>query len=159
MLVLTRKAQQQIQIGNNIVITIVRVKGQSVRVGIEAPQDVRVIRGELQFDGELSLEVESENESQEAAVSNSAESRDAGQPRTASSLKSKVAAVTERVRVDAFQTEDRGDRRESFNPADHRMQMTGNSRESSRAYESPRAQVISGRATLPMSSLGRINPR
>jgi carbon storage regulator CsrA len=47
MLVLTRKTQQQIQIGNNITITIVRVTGQSVRVGIEAPQEVRVIRGEL----------------------------------------------------------------------------------------------------------------
>ena len=47
MLVLTRKTQQQIHIGDNITITIVRVKGQSVRVGIEAPQDVRVIRGEL----------------------------------------------------------------------------------------------------------------
>ena len=47
MLVLTRKTQQQIQIGNNITITIVRVTGQSVRVGIEAPQEVRVLRGEL----------------------------------------------------------------------------------------------------------------
>ena len=47
MLVLTRKTQEKIQIGDNITITIVRVKGQSVRVGIEAPQDVRVIRGEL----------------------------------------------------------------------------------------------------------------
>jgi carbon storage regulator CsrA len=47
MLVLTRKTQEKIQIGDNITITIVRVKGQAVRVGIEAPQDVRVIRGEL----------------------------------------------------------------------------------------------------------------
>jgi carbon storage regulator CsrA len=47
MLVLTRKTQQQIQIGNNITITIVRVTGQAVRVGIEAPEEVRVIRSEL----------------------------------------------------------------------------------------------------------------
>lgn len=47
MLVLTRKAAQQIQIGNNIVITILHVKGQTVRVGIEAPRDVRVIRSEI----------------------------------------------------------------------------------------------------------------
>jgi carbon storage regulator CsrA len=47
MLVLTRKPQQRIQIGDKITITIVRVTGQSVRVGIEAPQDVRVVRGEL----------------------------------------------------------------------------------------------------------------
>lgn len=47
MLVLTRKTQQQIQIGENIVITILHVKGQAVRVGIEAPRDVRVIRAEI----------------------------------------------------------------------------------------------------------------
>jgi carbon storage regulator CsrA len=47
MLVLTRKVQEQIQVGNDITITIIRVKGQSVRVGIEAPRDVRVMRSEL----------------------------------------------------------------------------------------------------------------
>jgi carbon storage regulator CsrA len=47
MLVLTRKTQEKIQIGENITITILRVKGQAVRVGIDAPRDVRVIRSEL----------------------------------------------------------------------------------------------------------------
>jgi carbon storage regulator CsrA len=47
MLVLTRKVKQQIQIGDNIVITILHVKGQSVRVGIEAPRQLRVIRSEI----------------------------------------------------------------------------------------------------------------
>jgi carbon storage regulator CsrA len=47
MLVLTRKTQQQIKIGSNITITIVRVTGQAVRVGIEAPEEIRVVRGEL----------------------------------------------------------------------------------------------------------------
>ncbi|HVX61485.1 MAG TPA: carbon storage regulator [Pirellulales bacterium] len=47
MLVLTRKTQQQIQIGENIVITILHVKGQAVRVGIQAPRDIRVIRSEI----------------------------------------------------------------------------------------------------------------
>lgn len=47
MLVLTRKKQEQIQIGDNVTITIVRIKGNTVRVGIEAPDDVRVARGEL----------------------------------------------------------------------------------------------------------------
>lgn len=59
MLVLTRKAAQQIQIGNNIVITILHVKGQTVRVGIEAPRDVRVIRSEIKHkeaQGELLAE-------------------------------------------------------------------------------------------------------
>lgn len=47
MLVLTRKSQEKIQIGENITITILRVKGQAVRVGIDAPRDVRVLRTEL----------------------------------------------------------------------------------------------------------------
>lgn len=48
MLVLTRKIQQQIQIGPHITITILQVKGNAVRVGIEAPRDVRIIRRELE---------------------------------------------------------------------------------------------------------------
>jgi carbon storage regulator CsrA len=47
MLVLTRKLQERICIGENITVTVLRVKGQQVRIGIEAPRDVRVIRGEL----------------------------------------------------------------------------------------------------------------
>lgn len=47
MLVLTRKLQEKICIGNDITVTILRVKGQQVRIGIEAPRDVRVVRGEL----------------------------------------------------------------------------------------------------------------
>jgi carbon storage regulator len=47
MLVLTRKARQQIQIGPYVTITILAIKGQAVRVGIEAPKDVSVLRMEL----------------------------------------------------------------------------------------------------------------
>ena len=47
MLVLTRKVQEQINIGHNIKVTIVRIKGHSVRLGIEAPDNVRIVRGEL----------------------------------------------------------------------------------------------------------------
>lgn len=47
MLVLTRKSQQRIRIGDNITISILKVKGNSVSLGIEAPRDVRVVRGEL----------------------------------------------------------------------------------------------------------------
>lgn len=47
MLVLTRKAKEQIVIGENITITLVRIQGNSVRIGIEAPREMRVIRGEL----------------------------------------------------------------------------------------------------------------
>lgn len=48
MLVLTRKPNQQLHIGNDIVITIVKVRGNTIRLGIEAPKDVRVIRSELE---------------------------------------------------------------------------------------------------------------
>ncbi|HEX4132223.1 MAG TPA: carbon storage regulator [Pirellulales bacterium] len=47
MLVLTRKTQQQIQIGDNIRITVLQIKGSSVRIGIEAPRDLNIARGEL----------------------------------------------------------------------------------------------------------------
>ncbi|HWA99334.1 MAG TPA: carbon storage regulator [Pirellulales bacterium] len=47
MLVLTRKTQQQVQIGDNIRITILQIKGSSVRIGIEAPREVRIARTEL----------------------------------------------------------------------------------------------------------------
>jgi carbon storage regulator len=47
MLVLTRKPGQRIQIGPDIVLTIVRVTGGQVRVGIEAPKNVPVYRNEI----------------------------------------------------------------------------------------------------------------
>ena len=47
MLVLSRKQQQEILIGENVRITVLKVKGNTVRLGIEAPKDVRVVRGEL----------------------------------------------------------------------------------------------------------------
>jgi carbon storage regulator CsrA len=47
MLVLTRKLNEQIKIGADITITIVRMKGNTVRIGIDAPKNVRVSRSEL----------------------------------------------------------------------------------------------------------------
>ena len=58
MLVLTRKLQEQIRIGDNVTITVLRVKGQAVRIGIEAPRDVRVIRGELPREGQAATQGE-----------------------------------------------------------------------------------------------------
>ena len=57
MLVLSRKTRQQIRIGDDITVTILLVKGQVVRVGIEAPRDVRVLAAELPvFDDEPATE-------------------------------------------------------------------------------------------------------
>jgi len=48
MLVLSRKQSQRIRVGNSIVVTVVRVSGDKVRIGIEAPDGVRVLREELE---------------------------------------------------------------------------------------------------------------
>jgi carbon storage regulator len=52
MLVLTRKYQEKIRIGDNITITVLRTKGKAVRLGIEAPANVPVVRGELRFESD-----------------------------------------------------------------------------------------------------------
>ena len=47
MLVLSRKAGQQIQIGPDITITVVKLSSGGVRLGIEAPPELAIIREEL----------------------------------------------------------------------------------------------------------------
>jgi carbon storage regulator len=48
MLVLSRKETQRIRLGDSIVVTIVKISGDKVRVGIDAPADVLVLRDELE---------------------------------------------------------------------------------------------------------------
>ena len=59
MLVLSRRESQRIQLGESIVLTIVRVNGDRVRVGIDAPANVRVLRGELEPRGSAQPEATS----------------------------------------------------------------------------------------------------
>ncbi len=47
MLVLTRKSDESIRIGDDIIIRVVEVKGNQVRLGIEAPKRFRIYREEL----------------------------------------------------------------------------------------------------------------
>ncbi len=47
MLVLSRKKNQKIIIDGNIEIEVLQVKGNTIRLGVNAPRDVRVLRGEL----------------------------------------------------------------------------------------------------------------
>ena len=47
MLVLTRKLMEKLYIGDNICVTVVRLEGGQVRLGIEAPREVAVVRAEL----------------------------------------------------------------------------------------------------------------
>jgi carbon storage regulator len=52
MLVLTRKCDEKIRIGDNVTVTVFRIKGKAVTLGIDAPVNIKVIRGELAFDPE-----------------------------------------------------------------------------------------------------------
>ena len=47
MLVLSRKAGERIWIGDDISVTVVRITGGGVRIGIEAPHEMPVVREEL----------------------------------------------------------------------------------------------------------------
>lgn len=46
MLVLTRKINETIQIGENVFIKVVEIRGNRVKLGIQAPPSVEVLRGE-----------------------------------------------------------------------------------------------------------------
>ena len=51
MLVLSRKADERIQIGPDICVTVLSIKGGRVRLGFEAPRNVRISRGDLRICG------------------------------------------------------------------------------------------------------------
>ena len=48
MLVLSRKAGEQLRIGDNVVITVNELHGNRVVLAIDAPPEVRILRGELE---------------------------------------------------------------------------------------------------------------
>ena len=48
MLILTRKVGESIRIGDDIVVTVTKLSGNRVQFGVEAPKDIRIVRGELQ---------------------------------------------------------------------------------------------------------------
>ncbi len=47
MLILCGKAEQSIQIGNNVRIKVLEIQGGRVKIGIDAPSSVSILRGEL----------------------------------------------------------------------------------------------------------------
>ncbi len=47
MLILSRKVDEKIRIGNDITLTIIEVHGDLVKIGIEAPKNVKVFRQEV----------------------------------------------------------------------------------------------------------------
>jgi len=60
MLALTRKPGERIVIADNIVVTVAGVKGDSVRITIDAPKEIKIFRGEI-YDAIVA-------ENQEAAI-------------------------------------------------------------------------------------------
>jgi carbon storage regulator len=47
MLVLSRKSTESIHIGDKVVVTVLEIRGNKVRIGIDAPKEIRVLRSEL----------------------------------------------------------------------------------------------------------------
>lgn len=47
MLVLKRKEGQSLIIGDNIIVKVIEIEGRSVKIGIEAPKDISIVREEL----------------------------------------------------------------------------------------------------------------
>ena len=70
MLVLSRKKNEKLQLGDSIQVTVIKVSGDKVRLGIEAPNDTLVLRKEL---SKLEEEVElMEGKSSNNSMRNSA---------------------------------------------------------------------------------------
>ena len=55
MLVLSRKEGERIKLGDSIIVTVVGVSGDKVRVGIQAPSDILVLREELKPHGKQEM--------------------------------------------------------------------------------------------------------
>ncbi len=73
MLILSRKIDEKIKIGEDITITLIDVHGDQVKIGVEAPKNVKVFRQEV-FDA-----IQKENKAAVAAVTeNDNKARDAG---------------------------------------------------------------------------------
>ena len=47
MLILSRKTDEKIKIGEDITLTIIEIRGDQVKIGVEAPKNVKVIRQEV----------------------------------------------------------------------------------------------------------------
>ena len=47
MLILSRKTNQKIRVGDSIEITVIEVRGDQVKIGVEAPRSVKVFREEI----------------------------------------------------------------------------------------------------------------
>ena len=62
MLVLTRKSNQSIMIGDDVEVSVLSVMGEKVRIGIQAPRDIPVFRKEVYLEIQLERSDGSERE-------------------------------------------------------------------------------------------------
>ena len=80
MLVLSRKLNQNIQIGENITISVVRIKGNVVQLGIQAPPEIHVLRAEL-LERDAALAAQRKPSSIHATSPASTEKLESGSPK------------------------------------------------------------------------------
>lgn len=52
MLVLSRKLNEVIKIGDDVRVVLLKVKGDTVRIGVEAPKHVKILREEIEEEGQ-----------------------------------------------------------------------------------------------------------
>jgi carbon storage regulator len=69
MLILTRRVGETLMVGDDVTVTVLGVKGNQVRIGINAPKDVAVHREEIYE----RIKREKQEEAQQAVAGNSAE--------------------------------------------------------------------------------------
>ena len=100
MLVLSRKVGDRIRIGDNIEITVSEIRGNVIRLGITAPADVRILRGELlSWDAEPASEPAAQDSCRKAAplASHSDGPDGARRHRSASGPRAKSSATKARA--------------------------------------------------------------
>ncbi len=71
MLVLTRKPGEALRLGDEVIITVLEVKGKQVRVGVEAPADIAVHRQEIYLRIEAERKESAKNNADESKQANS----------------------------------------------------------------------------------------
>lgn len=112
MLVLTRKIDEQIVIGDNIKITVIKVRNNQVRIGISAPRDVRVLRGELEpkeaeatqsDDTQMVVDLDLDDKSTQALLKTTEEIETSYRPTTAKKPAQSPASIANRPQPSAVE--------------------------------------------------------
>lgn len=80
MLVLTRKSNQSIMVGDDIEISVLAIMGEKVRIGIEAPRSVPVFRKEVYVEIQQDRDPDEDRQQVDEALEGLAARSDAGTP-------------------------------------------------------------------------------